>query len=183
MEFTSTPIPDLYVAKLMPITDSRGFFMRSYCEDELKKIGVNKKIRQINHSCTANVGAVRGMHYQKPDRAEIKMVRCIFGSVFDVAIDLREGSETFLHWYGQYLTRENQKMMIIPEGFAHGFQVIEPDSELLYFHTDIYTPELERGILFDEKRVGVKWPMEVCDLSDRDLAHKKLSDSFTGIKI
>jgi len=183
MKFNSTPISGLYVAELTPHIDARGYFVRAFCQDELKKIGLHKKIVQINHSKTARLGALRGMHFQVPPYAETKLVRCITGKVFDVAIDIRSGSETFLHWYGEYLTEDNFKMMIIPEGFAHGFQVIEPDSELLYFHTAEYAPNSESGILYNDANVGIEWPLGVADLSERDMKHTPIDENFFGVKL
>lgn len=183
MQFKETKINGLYVAELKPISDKRGFFVRSYCDKELKKINIKKPIKQINHSLTSIVGAIRGMHYQFPPYTETKIVRCIAGEVFDVVIDLRRDSETFLQWYGEYLTPNNLKMMIIPEGFAHGFQVIKPNTELLYLHTESYTPEVESGVLFNDKKVGIEWPLQVTDISDRDLKHETIIKEFQGVNI
>jgi len=181
MEFHSTFIRDLYVAELTPFIDNRGFFARTYCEAELKNINVSQTLTQINHSRTVQVGTVRGMHFQYPPHAEIKMVRCLVGAIFDVVIDIRKNSDTFLQWFGEYLTPDNFKMMVIPAGFAHGFQVIEPNSELLYFHTASYAPESESGILFNDEKVGITWPIKATELSDRDRNHEKLDENFTGI--
>ena len=181
MEFHSTFIRDLYVAELTPFIDNRGFFARTYCEAELKNINVSQTLTQINHSRTVQVGTVRGMHFQYPPHAEIKMVRCLGGAIFDVVIDIRKNSDTFLQWFGEYLTPDNFKMMVIPAGFAHGFQVIEPNSELLYFHTASYAPESESGILFNDEKVGITWTIKATELSDRDRNHEKLDENFTGI--
>ncbi len=183
MKFYPTPISDLFVAELTPIKDERGFFTRAYCEKELLSAGIQKPITQINHSRTTSVGAIRGMHFQYPPHAEVKMVRCLSGQVFDVAIDIRRGSKTFLHWYGEYLSADNFKMMVIPEGFAHGFQVLSPNSELLYYHTASYCPEAESGILYDDTLVGVEWPIEPTELSERDRNHKKIDEGFVGIAL
>jgi dTDP-4-dehydrorhamnose 3,5-epimerase len=183
VKFNETKIKNLYVAELEPLSDKRGFFLRSYCDKELAKINIIKKIKQINHSLTSAVGAVRGLHFQYPPKSEIKMVRCIAGEVFDVSIDLRKGSETFLQWHGEYLSSENLKMMVIPEGFAHGFQVIKQNTELLYLHTASYTQKVESGILFNDRKIGIKWPLQVMDISDRDLKHKKITNEFKGINV
>jgi len=183
MKFNETKIKGLYIAELEPLSDDRGFFERAYCNKELEKINIKKPIKQINHSSTATVGTVRGMHYQNSPYAEVKMVRCIVGEVFDVAIDLRRDSDTFLQWHGEYLNSENFKMMVIPEGFAHGFQVIKPNSELLYFHTESYTQKAESGMLFNDEKIGIKWPLQVTNISDRDLKHKLITKEFKGLKI
>ena len=183
MKFNKTKIKGLYIAELELLSDDRGFFARVYCNKELEKINIEKPIKQINHSLTSTVGAIRGMHYQNTPYTEIKMVRCIVGEIFDVAIDLRKDSDTFLQWHGEYLNSKNFKMMVIPEGFAHGFQVIKPNSELLYFHTESYTQKAESGILFNDKKIGIKWPLKVTDISERDLRHEKIINKFKGINI
>jgi dTDP-4-dehydrorhamnose 3,5-epimerase len=183
MKFNKTKIKGLYVAELEPLTDGRGFFTRTYCNEELDTINIEKPIRQINHSLTSIVGAIRGMHYQDAPCAEIKMIRCIVGEVFDVAVDLRKDSDTFLQWHGEYLNSENFKMMVVPEGIAHGFQVIKPDSELLYFHTESYTREAEAGVLFNDETIGIEWPLQVTDVSNRDLNHQLILKEFKGLNI
>ena len=183
MKFNKTKIKGLYVAELEPFSDDRGFFVRSYCDKALGEINVTKSIKQINHSLTLTVGAIRGMHYQNYPHSEIKMVRCISGEVFDVAVDLRKNSDTFLQWHGEHLSSANFKIMVIPEGFAHGFQVIKPNSELLYFHTESYTQKAESGVLFNDEKIGIKWPLQVTDISDRDLKHKLITREFKGLNI
>jgi dTDP-4-dehydrorhamnose 3,5-epimerase len=183
MKFNNLGIEGLYLVELEPFSDDRGFFVRSYCDKVLEQINVTKPIKQINHSLTSTVGAIRGMHYQDSPHAEIKMVRCISGEVFDIAIDLRRGSDTFLQWHGEYLSAENFKMMVIPEGFAHGFQVIKQNTELLYLHTASYTPEAESGVLFNDEKIGIEWPLQVTDISDRDLKHKMITKEFEGVNI
>ncbi len=183
MKFNEVGMKGLYIAELEPFTDDRGFFVRSYCDKELEEINVTKPIKQINHSFTKTVGSIRGMHYQNSPHAEIKMVRCIAGEVFDVVIDLRKGSDTFLQWHGEYLNAENFKMMIIPEGFAHGFQVIKQNTEIIYFSTASYTPEAESGVLFNDEKIGIEWPLQVTDISDRDLKHEMITKEFKGLNI
>jgi dTDP-4-dehydrorhamnose 3,5-epimerase len=183
MKFNETKIKGLYVAELKPFSDNRGFFVRAYCNKELEEISIEKPIKQINHSSTSTVGTIRGMHYQNYPYSEIKMVRCISGEVFDIAVDLRKDSDTFLQWHGEYLSAENSKMMIIPEGFAHGFQVIKPNSEMLYFHTESYAQDSESGVLYNDKKIGIKWPIEVKDISDRDLKHETITEEFRGANV
>ena len=183
MQFNETKIKGLYVAELEVFNDNRGFFVKSYCDTLLKEIGVTKPIKQVNHSLTSVTGSIRGMHYQNPPHAEVKIVRCISGEVFDVAIDLRKESDTFLQWHGEYLSSDNFKMMIIPEGFSHGVQTIKPNSELLYLHTESYEKKSESGILFNDEKIGIEWPLKAKDISDRDLKHKPITKDFKGINI
>ena len=159
------------------------FFVRSYCDEALKKVGIAKSIKQINHSYTSKVGSIRGMHYQHLPQAEIKMARCIAGEIFDVAIDLRKGSDTFLQWHGEYLSAGYFKMIIIPEGFAHGFQATKENTEIFYPSTASYNPKLESGILFNDKSIGIEWPLQVTDVSDKDLSHEAITKEFKGIVI
>ena len=183
MKFIKTPIPDLYIIVPEPFQDKRGKFSRIYCFTELKEIGNSKSLVQINHSLTKQKGAIRGMHFQYPPRAEIKIIKCIKGSIFDVAIDLRKGSPTFLKWHGEILSAENIKALYIPEGFAHGFQTLEENCELLYFHTESYSPKDEGAVKFDDPLIGIEWPLEISDISDKDKKHKLLSEEFKGVSI
>lgn len=183
MNILPTPITNLMVVETAPHRDARGAFARLYCEQELAEVIGHRHIVQINHSRTALVGAVRGMHFQRPPHAEMKLVRCIKGRVWDVAIDLRTQSPTFLRWHAEELTPTNTRMMVIPEGFAHGFQVLEADSELLYLHTAFYTPDAEGGLRHDDPRLGITWPRAVADLSPRDTSHAYLDSDFQGIAL
>ncbi|MBI3898540.1 MAG: dTDP-4-dehydrorhamnose 3,5-epimerase [Gammaproteobacteria bacterium] len=182
MKILHTALPGVLVVEAVPIADDRGAFTRLYCERELASIIGDRRIVQINHSRTAKIGAVRGMHYQHPPHAEMKLVRCLKGRVWDVAVDLRAGSPTFLQWHAEELAPGNARMMVIPEGCAHGFQVLEPDSELLYLHTAFYTPEAEDGVSCNDLRLGITWPLPVADLSRRDSNHPALTPSYPGIR-
>jgi dTDP-4-dehydrorhamnose 3,5-epimerase len=181
MIFAATPLAGSYVIDLEPLSDSRGWFARTYCKNEFRQIGHTKEWVQMNHSFTAKAGGLRGMHYQLPPFTEIKMVRCIAGAVYDVIIDLRKGSETFLQWSGTELSAKNKKMLYIPEGFAHGFQTLTQDCELIYHHTELYTPGAEAGILYNDPKVAIKWPLAPIEISERDKQHPLLTDDFTGI--
>ena len=181
MKVIETLLKNAFVLKPEPLEDSRGKFSRIFCRQELPQIGRDKSIVQINQSLTRKKGAIRGMHFQRPPMAEIKMVKCLRGSVFDVIIDLRKGSSTFLKWHGEILSAENMKMIYVSEGFAHGFQTLEEDSELLYFHTEFYSPEHEGGVRFDDPKVGIKWPLEVTDISEKDRSHPLLPSEFAGL--
>ena len=143
MRINKLPLEGTFVIEPEPFTDDRGSFTRVFCKQELQSILEGKNIVQINHSLTRQKGAIRGMHFQYPPKAEAKMVKCMHDSVFDVIIDLRQGSSTFLKWHGEILSAENMKMLYIPEGFAHGFQTLEENCVLLYLHTEFYSPEYE----------------------------------------
>lgn len=163
--------------------DTRGSFARWFCTRELADVLEGRQIVQINYSRTKPVGAVRGLHFQNSPNAEMKLIRCLRGRVFDVVVDLRADSPTFLCWHAEELSADNARMVVIPEGFAHGFQVIEPDSELLYLHTAHYAPSAESGLRFDDPRLAIRWPREVTELSVRDKNHPLLNSYYRGIKL
>ena len=181
LSLNKTNFAGLFVSDCKPFSDCRGEFFRCFCGDELAVAIGNRTIKQINHSRTLTVGAVRGLHFQFPPYAEMKLVRCLQGCVADVAVDLRRGSSTFLEWHLEELSAKNGRMMIIPEGFAHGFQVLEPNSKLLYLHTASYTPSSESAIRFDDPSLSIIWPLPITEVSDRDNNHALLSESFLGI--
>jgi dTDP-4-dehydrorhamnose 3,5-epimerase len=176
-----TSLVGVFVVRATSIDDRRGSFSRFFCERELGELIGSRRIVQINRSRTSLVGAVRGMHYQRAPQSEMKLVRCLSGRVFDVAVDLRRSSPTFLHWHAEELSSNNEHMMIIPEGCAHGFQVLESESELLYLHTAFYSAELEEGIIWDDPRIGIAWPLAVTELSARDSAHPRVPLGFVGL--
>lgn len=178
----STEIKGLYIIEPNTFTDERGSFARLYCQEELEEI-TNITIKQINHSITKEKGTVRGLHFQYEPNAEVKMLRCIKGAVFDVVVDIRKDSPTFLRTYSVELTQENQKMIFIPKGFAHGFQTLEDDTQLLYLHSDTYTPSNEGGLNVNDPLLEIKWPLKIKNLSTRDQEHKFLTSSFEGIEI
>ena len=183
MKLVPTSIAGVSVVETQAFQDKRGAFTRLFCESELADaIGV-RHVEQINHSRTVAVGAVRGLHFQYAPHAEMKMVRCLRGRVWDVAVDFRKGSPTFLQWYAQELSPSNALMLIIPEGCAHGFQVLEPDSELLYLHSASYTPSAEGGVRFDDPALNLPWPLAVTDVSERDRQHPLISQNFLGITV
>lgn len=182
-DLASTPIEGLKVIQRKPICDERGFLSRIYCQDDFKLMGVDKSISQINQTLTKKKGAVRGMHFQLPPFAETKIVSCMRGEIFDVAVDLRKGSPTFLKWHAEILSEENQKSFLIPEGFAHGFQTLTDDCELLYLHTAPYSKEYERALNFADEKLGIAWPLTISELSDRDKSHKMIKDDFEGMDL
>lgn len=181
MTFTPTPLAGSFVIGLEPVADERGWFARYYCKKEFAAIGHSKEWVQMNHSTSGKKATIRGMHFQVEPFREIKMVRCVHGAVFDVIIDLRKGSETFLQFFGTEISAANKKMMYIPEGFAHGFQCLSDDCELLYHHTEFYQPGSESGIRYDDPLVGIDWPLPVTVISERDRSHQLLTAAFKGI--
>ncbi|KBZ63811.1 dTDP-4-dehydrorhamnose 3,5-epimerase [Mycobacterium [tuberculosis] TKK-01-0051] len=183
MKILDTPIDDLKIVESVTHRDARGAFMRLFCAQELQPVLGNRQIKQINHSRTSRTGAVRGLHFQHPPHAEMKMVRCLRGRVWDVAVDLRPNSPTFLRWHAQELVQDDAQMLVIPEGFAHGFQVLDAESELLYLHTAFYHPPSEGGLRYDDPRLAITWPLPPQDLSPRDLSHPLVGADFSGIAL
>ncbi len=183
MKFIETEINSLFVIKFEPFYDERGKFTRVFCKNEFKEIGHSKDIVQINHSLTKKKGSVRGMHFQYSPKSEIKIIKCIKGAVFDVAVDIRENSSTFLKWYSEILSSKNMKGIYIPEGFAHGFQTLESNTELIYFHTEYYDPEYEAKIKYDDPKLNIIWPLNVKQMSKSDKDTKFLNENFKGIKV
>jgi len=183
MKFTETPLKGSYVIDLEPFQDERGWFARTYCKKEFETIGHNQEWVQLNHSYTVKKGTIRGMHFQLPPYSEIKLVRCVSGSVYDVIIDLRKGSSTFLNFFGIELSSGNRKMLYIPEGFAHGFQTLADDCELIYHHSQFYLPGVEGGIKYNDPRLNIEWPLAVNSISSRDLSHTLLDDQFKGLEL
>lgn len=181
MIFTPTSLGGSYIIDLEPWTDERGWFARYYCKDEFQKIGHSKEWVQMNHSVTNKKGSIRGMHFQVNPYKEIKMLRCIAGSVYDVIIDLRKDSDTFLQWMGVELSAVNKKMLYIPEGFAHGFQCLNDNCELIYHHSEFYKPGAEAGIRYDDPLVNIEWPLPPTVISPRDEQHPYLNENFKGI--
>jgi dTDP-4-dehydrorhamnose 3,5-epimerase len=181
MKIAATPLAGVFEVASQTSSDVRGAFARWFCERELSELLGARKIVQINHSRTTAVGAVRGMHYQRAPHAEMKMIRCIRGRVWDVAVDLRGDSQTFLQWHAVELTPAEGRMLVVPEGCAHGFQALEADSELLYLHTAFYEPSSEGGVDCRDPRIAIRWPLPVTGLSPRDETHPQLAADFQGI--
>ena len=177
----ATPIAGLQVLQSKPIGDDRGYLERLFCMDELQALLPGKRIEQINHTLTSGRGTVRGLHFQHPPHAETKFVHCLRGEVFDVAVDLRRGSPTFLRWHAEVLSAANHRTFVIPEGFAHGFQALADDCEMLYFHTAAYRQTAEGGLHAKDPRLAIRWPLPVAGLSPRDAAHAFLDAHFDGV--
>lgn len=151
--------------------------------EELEPILSGRRLEQINHSLTIRKGTVRGLHYQNPPHSEVKMVTCLRGRVFDVAVDLRRNSPTFLRWYGVELRADEPITLWVPEGCAHGFQSLEDHCELIYFNTRRYCPEAERGLHPEDPRLGIRWPMPIVELSTRDARFPFLTEEFEGVAL
>jgi dTDP-4-dehydrorhamnose 3,5-epimerase len=182
MKFLPTSLSGAFTIELEKRGDERGFFARFFCEREFKSAGLSMPIVQINNSLTADAGTMRGMHYQLPPAAEIKVVRCIRGSLYDVIIDLRPDSPSFGKWFGAELTEENRLMMLVPRGFAHGFLTLKDNTEALYLVSEFYGPEQERGLRFDDQRFQIKWPRTPSTISDKDRKWPDFDPAFHGIE-
>lgn len=178
---SETPLPGLQLVQRLALGDSRGFFERVFCTDELAQAGWHKPVAQINRTLTQKRATVRGMHFQLAPHAEMKLVSCLRGTIWDVAVDLRAGSPTFLQWHGVELSEENHRSLLIPEGFAHGFQALSDDCELLYLHSASYAANAERGISPIDPALDISWPMPIAELSARDQQHPPVTSEFTGL--
>jgi dTDP-4-dehydrorhamnose 3,5-epimerase len=171
MIIRNLPLHGAVLIEAIPFQDDRGIFSRFFCDRELATVMDNRRIVNVNYSLTRTAGTVRGMHFQKNPHQEMKLVRCIRGTVFDVIIDIRKDSPTFLQWHGESLSAENMRMLCVPEGFAHGFQAQVDDSELLYLTTNYFAPNFEGGIRFDDPSINIHWPLTVTELSQKDASH------------
>jgi dTDP-4-dehydrorhamnose 3,5-epimerase len=181
MIIENTKIDGVRVIISEPFKDERGFFNRIFCQEELAAIRSNIVIAQINHAMTKLKGSIRGMHFQFLPHGEMKIIRCVKGSIFDVAVDLRKNSPTFLQWHGEVLSAGNMKALVVPEGCAHGFQSLKDDIEMIYLHTKSYCKEAEGSIRYDEPRVGIQWPFKATCVSEKDLSYPFITDDYEGI--
>ena len=170
------------VVERQRLADHRGYFSRFFCAEELAEVGFSLPIAQINQTLTRQRGAVRGLHFQHPPNAEDKLVSCLRGEIFDVAIDLRCGSDTFLQWHAEILSAENGKSLMIPQGFAHGFQTLSDDCELLYLHTRPHATGAEAALNARDPALGIRWPLAFTDLSERDTKHPHIDHEFKGVQ-
>lgn len=178
-----TPLNGLLVVKRQPRCDDRGAVERLFCPTLFETCFPGRTVRQVNRTITHAKGTVRGMHFQSPPHAELKFVQCLRGAVYDVVVDLRRGSTTFLQWHAEHLSQDNSHGLLIPEGFAHGLQTLEDETELLYVHSADYVSGSEGGIDALEPRLNIPWPLEVTDRSPRDRTHPALDDQFEGISV
>ena len=168
MKFSQTPIHGAYTIELEPFQDQRGFFARSWCKKEFKKYGLAHNFVQCNISCNKKKGTVRGMHYQTTPHQEIKLVHCIQGSVYDVIIDLRKDSPSYLQWFGTLISFENKKMVYIPAGCAHGYQSLQDNSAVYYHVSNFYAPSFEKGIHWKDPLFSIQWPIKNAIVSEKD---------------
>lgn len=183
LAITDLPLAGLKRVERQRLGDARGFLSRLFCAEELAAAGWVKPIAQINQTVTAKRGTVRGLHFQRPPHAELKLVSCLRGEVWDVAVDIRTGSETFLHWHAERLSADNGHALLIPEGFAHGLQTLSDDVELLYCHSAAYSAGAEAGLNPNDARLEIAWPLPIAELSARDAQHPMLNDRFAGVAL
>jgi dTDP-4-dehydrorhamnose 3,5-epimerase len=177
MVLTETRLAGAHVIDLQRLEDERGFFARAFCQREFSEHGLDATVVQCNLSGSTHRGTLRGLHYQLAPRAEAKLVRCVRGAMYDVIVDLRPASSTFLQWVGVVLTAESGRALFVPKGFAHGFQTLEDDTEVFYQMSDFYAPEAARGIRWNDPLLGVAWPEDVRCISARDAACPDLHPS------
>jgi len=175
------PLSGLKLVERQRLGDARGSLSRLFCAEEMAAAGWVKPIAQINHTFTTKRGTVRGMHFQPSPHAEMKLVSCLRGEVWDVAVDLRAGSKTFLQWHSELLSAENGRALLIPEGCAHGFQSISDDAELLYCHSAGYATAAEAGLNSADPRLAIRWPLPIGERSPRDAQHPMLHEDFEGL--
>lgn len=180
---SDTPLVGVKAIVRQQLGDHRGFFARLFCADELAKAGWTHPVAQINHTFTARAGTVRGLHFQHPPHAEMKLVSCLQGRVWDVAIDLRAGSPTFLRWHARDLSSENGTALLIPPGVAHGFQALSDNVQLLYCHSAAYAAHAEAGLNPLDARLGIPWPLPVTELSTRDANHPPITEQYEGVAL
>lgn len=181
MEFVETGLAGLFIIKHKKLEDDRGFFTRTYCKNLFKEISFDKTFVQFNHSYNREKGTLRGMHFQTKPFREVKLIRCVQGAVIDVAVDLREGSNTFLQSYAVELTQDNLISVLIPEGFAHGFQTLKDHTSLIYNHTEFYEPGYDAGVRYNDPALEINWPLPIKNLSQKDQEFKLINEEFKGL--
>lgn len=181
MKFTETKLKDLYIVETEPYADERGLFFRAFCKKEFRAIGLKKEFVQINQSVNYKKGTFRGLHYNNCPSGDDKLIRCISGKVFDIIVDLRRSSKTFLKYVAIELSSENKKMLFVPSGFAHGFITLEDNTQLIYHHTSYYQPECEAGIHFNDPKIKLKLPRDIEVITQKDLYMPFMTDEFNGV--
>lgn len=181
LDIVTTSLAGLQLVQRKRLEDARGYFSRLFCAEELAEAGFRLPVAQINQTLTRRQGAVRGLHFQHPPHAEDKFVSCLRGEIFDVAVDLRRDSPTFLRWHAEVLSASNQRSLLIPQGFAHGFQALSENCELLYLHSRPYAAQSEGALHVADPMLAIEWPLPVAELSARDAAHRYIDDTFRGI--
>ena len=169
MKFIETKLKGAYIIEIDPIEDKRGFFARTWCKSEFKKMGLNSNLVQCSLSYNKKKGTLRGMHYQAVPYEEAKLVMSIKGAIYDVIVDIRPNSPTYKQWFAVVLTESNRKILYVPEGFAHGFQTLEDDTEVFYQMTEYYVPKYSRGFCWNDSEINIKWPFkQPSELSKKD---------------
>jgi dTDP-4-dehydrorhamnose 3,5-epimerase len=171
VKFTPTPLTGAYLIEPELLVDERGFFARTFCQQEFETYRLNPNLRQCNISFNQKKGTLRGMHYQTKPHEEAKLVRCTMGAIYDVMIDIRSESPTFKQWFAIELTAQNRKMLYIPEGFAHGFQTLVDNTEIFYQMSEFYAADCARGIRWDDPTIGIQWPPDNRIISQKDLQY------------
>ncbi|MBB3268224.1 dTDP-4-dehydrorhamnose 3,5-epimerase [Azospirillum sp. OGB3] len=182
MKFHKTPLHGAHLIELEKRGDDRGFFARFFCEREFAEAGLCTRFVQINNSLSAKAGTLRGLHYQLTPDAEVKVVRCLKGALYDVLLDLRPDSPTYGKWFGAELNEENRLMMYVPQGFAHGFITLTDNTEALYLVSAFYGPDNERGVRYNDPRFGVEWPIAPTEISDKDRNWRDFDPEWHGVE-
>lgn len=180
--FISTFFKEMYIIEPKPIQDNRGYFERYFCVKDFEEIGLTKPIVQINHSYTKGVGSIRGLHYQTFPHTEIKIIRCLKGAIYDVAIDIRQDSPTFLQYFSVELNEKNGRYLYIPEGFAHGFQSLSEDVEILYLVTSAFNSQSDKCLNALDPMLAIQWPLPIGDISEKDKNAPQIDQNFKGLK-
>lgn len=176
MIFTPTPLASAWIIDLERLEDDRGFFARSFCRDEFGAHGLDPGIAQINVSFNRRRGTLRGMHFQAQPHAEAKVVRCTQGAIWDVIVDLRRHSSTFKRWYGVELSASNRRSLYVPKDFAHGFQTLSDDAEVIYLMSEMYRPDSAVGVLWNDPAFGIEWPIPDPAMSERDRSFRRFCE-------
>jgi dTDP-4-dehydrorhamnose 3,5-epimerase len=175
VKFSPTPLAGAWIVDPMPIEDERGFFARSFCQEEFRAHGLDPAVAQCNVSFNRRRGTLRGLHFQAPPHEEAKLVRCTRGTIWDVIVDIRADSPTRHRWFALELNEENRRALYVPRGFAHGFQTLADDSEVLYQMSEFYHPESARGLRWDDPVLAIKWPIAHPVISERDRSYSLLA--------
>jgi len=180
MKFNETKLQGAFVLELEHRSDNRGFFARTFCQQEFEAHGLNPNVAQCNLSFNEKAGTLRGLHYQTPPATEAKLFRCIRGAIYDVIVDMRPDSSTYLQYFGIELTAANHLALYVPEMFAHGYQALEDGTEVLYQVSEFYTPGVEQGLRYDDSALGISWPMPVTVISEKDQSWPLLTPVSVG---
>jgi dTDP-4-dehydrorhamnose 3,5-epimerase len=183
MKFNSSPLEGVFLIEQERRGDDRGFFARAFCEREFEGAGIESRFVQINNSLTSRRGTLRGLHYQLPPAAEVKVVRCVRGALWDVVADIRPDSPTFGRWFAAELSAENRHMMVVPRGCAHAFITLTDDVEAFYLVSDAYAPALERGLRWNDPWLSIDWPLQPVDISDKDAAWPDFDPAYHGVDL